>query len=259
MKSKTFYSLFLFILLISCDRHEPYPPYGGGNGGGNGGSNSGTTTTIKDATADFSYTPITPYAEQKITFNNKSTNAYSYEWDFGNGKTSKEKNPITTFDQGTWTVTFTAWNKDKSQKDRFQKTINVKAKPTKVQLTPFIINSIDYEDNEGRYWDDKSTDGPDVFFEILDSNNSEIVESKYISNVTTDKLPYTFTLSNTTLSLSGTYKIKLKDYDTWSDDVMLTYTFKPSEHLTEYPESKTLNFKEGMNGKFSLTLKFKWD
>ena len=245
--------------MVSCNPIEPYQPTTPPNGGGNNSTNNGTTTTIKDASADFSYTPITPYAGQKITFTNKSTNAYSYEWDFGNGKTSKENNPTTTFEQGTWTVTLTAWNKDKSQKDRFQKTINVKAKPTKVQLTHFIINSVDYEDSDGRYWDDKSTDGPDVYFMLYDSNNKQILKSKNITDVTPNKLPHTFTISNTYLSLSETYKIILKDYDAIIDDTMLSYSFKPSEHLTEYPESRTLNFKEGKNGKFSLTLKFKWD
>ena len=244
--------------MVACNPIEPYQPTTPSNGGGNNSTNNGTTT-IKDATADFSYTPITPYAGQKITFTNKSTNAYSYEWDFGNGKTSKETSPTTVFEQGTWTVTLTAWNKDKSQKDRFQKTINVKAKPTKVQLTHFIINSVDYEDSDGRYWDDKSTDGPDVYFMLYDSNNKQILKSKNITDVTPNKLPHTFTISNTYLSLSETYKIILKDYDAIIDDTMLSYYFKPSEHLTEYPESRTLNFKEGKNGKFSLTLKFKWN
>ena len=252
------------IALIACSPIEPddSPTQGGGNNNHNNNNNSdnGTSTQKpKDAIANFSYDPIKAYAGQEVTFTNSSSYAYYYDWDFGNGKTSKDKNPTMVFEAGTWTVSLTAWNKDKSQCDRLQKIINVKEKPKTVRLTHFIINSVDYEDSDGRYWDDYSTDGPDVFFELLDSNNKEILESKYIQDVTPNKLPYTFTVSNTTLNLSGTYKIRLKDYDTWSDDVMLTYTFKPSEHLDAYQESINLNFKEGKNGRFSLTLKFKFE
>ncbi len=260
---KKLFTLLLTAILLACtpiDPFEPTPstPNKPGNTG-SGNSNGNQTEQIKDAIANFSYDPIKAYDGQQVTFTNSSSNAYYYDWDFGNGKTSKEKNPKTTFEAGTWTVTLTAWNKDKSQHDRLQKIINIKEKPTQVQLTHVIINSVDYEDSTGRYWDDKSTDGPDVFFELLNSNNTEILESKYISNVNPDKLPHTFTVFNTKLNLSGTYIIKLKDYDTISDDLMLSYTFKPAEHLDKYQESITLNFKEGLNGKFSLTLKFQFD
>lgn len=255
---KILFFVLTAIAIIACSPIEPdRPTQGGGN---NNNSNNGTSTQKpKDAIANFSYDPIMAYAGQEVTFTNTSSYAHYYDWDFGNGKTSKEESPTMIFETGSWTVTLTAWNKDKSQRDKIQKTINIKEKPKTVQLTHFIINSVDYEDSDGRYWDDKSTDGPDVFFEFLDSNNKEILESKYISDVTPDKLPHTFTVSNTVLNLSSTYKIRLKDYDTWSDDIMLTYTFKPFEHLTEYQESININFKEGKNGRFSITLKFKFD
>jgi hypothetical protein len=43
-------------------------------------------------------------------FINTSESANSYTWDFGNGNTSTEINPIETFDQGSYTVTLTAKN-----------------------------------------------------------------------------------------------------------------------------------------------------
>ena len=262
---KILFLVLTAIAIIACSPIEPDRPTQGGGNNNNNNSNNGTSTQKpKDAIASFSYDPIKAYAGQKVTFINESSNAYFYEWDFGNGRTSKEKNPTMVFESGTWTVTLTAWNKDKSQRDKIQKTINVREKPKTVQLTHFIINSVDYEDSDGKYWDGKSTDGPDVFFVILDSNNKEILnsKSKYISDVTPDKLPHTFTISNTILNLSRTYKIILKDYEEAlldPNDVMWTYIFKPSEHLIEYQESITINSKEGLNGRFSITLKFKFD
>ena len=46
-----------------------------------------------------------------VTFTNTSTNATSYEWDFGDGTTSTEENPVHTYQQnGEYEVTLTAFN-----------------------------------------------------------------------------------------------------------------------------------------------------
>jgi len=49
-------------------------------------------------------------APLNIQFNDKSQNATSIEWDFGDGSTSDEKDPIHTFAAGNYTVTLTASN-----------------------------------------------------------------------------------------------------------------------------------------------------
>jgi len=47
----------------------------------------------------------------EVTFTNTSTNATSYEWDFGDSQTSTEENPVHTYtNDGTYTVTLTATN-----------------------------------------------------------------------------------------------------------------------------------------------------
>ncbi|XLS30809.1 PKD domain-containing protein [Flavobacteriaceae bacterium M23B6Z8] len=45
-----------------------------------------------------------------VTFINTSANADSYEWDFGDGTTSTEINPIKSFENGTYTVVLNASN-----------------------------------------------------------------------------------------------------------------------------------------------------
>ena len=70
-----------------------------------------------------SKTPIVPIAgfnysganvaPATITFVNNSTNATSYSWDFGDGTTSAELNPMHTYSTaGSYTVTLTAKNED---------------------------------------------------------------------------------------------------------------------------------------------------
>lgn len=45
----------------------------------------------------------------EVTFTNKSTNATSYEWDFGDGQTSTEQSPVHTYEAfGVYTVQLTA-------------------------------------------------------------------------------------------------------------------------------------------------------
>lgn len=66
----------------------------------------------KDPIASFQYEASTDnYLE--VTFTNYSQNATTYSWDFGDGESSTEKNPVHTFaGDGTYTVVLTASNAD---------------------------------------------------------------------------------------------------------------------------------------------------
>ena len=62
---------------------------------------------------------------RNVEFNNQSTGATAFVWDFGDGTTSALGNPSKTYDaDGTYTVTLTASNED-GQTDVFQQTIQV--------------------------------------------------------------------------------------------------------------------------------------
>lgn len=69
--------------------------------------------------------------ELTVTFTNLSTNADSYTWEFGDGQTSTEKNPIHTYaENGTYNVVLTATNKDGEAK--FSDAIIMKTAAVKV-------------------------------------------------------------------------------------------------------------------------------
>ncbi|MEM1001320.1 MAG: PKD domain-containing protein [Bacteroidota bacterium] len=61
-----------------------------------------------------------------ISFLNTSSNATSFNWDFGNGETSTFVNPVVTFENGTYDVVLTAMD-DNGNTSTFQRTyvINV--------------------------------------------------------------------------------------------------------------------------------------
>lgn len=98
-------SLFAVFTLIfavqSCSEFDKYEPLG--------------ENSIPDATppsANFTYAQGAG-AEEGIwkvySFANASTSATMYAWDFGDGNTSNEIDPVNTYPgEGTWTVTLTA-------------------------------------------------------------------------------------------------------------------------------------------------------
>jgi hypothetical protein len=79
--------------------------------GSNGCKGYSDTVLVIDATfptAGFTSTQTTGYSAQ---FTNTSSGATIYSWDFGNGNTSSQANPLFTFpDQGTYPVTLIATN-----------------------------------------------------------------------------------------------------------------------------------------------------
>ena len=76
---------------------------GGTGGGGTGG---GDDTSYPTASFTYDY-----YDNFEIDFYNESTDATSYSWSFGDGKSSTEREPYHRYSQpGTYTVTLTARN-----------------------------------------------------------------------------------------------------------------------------------------------------
>lgn len=80
--------------------------------------------------ADFSYTiSNSGNAPCQVTFTNKSLNAKGYSWDFGNGKTSTEENPVVTFDNpGLFTIKLTCTPENDVHYNQLVKTeaVNIK-------------------------------------------------------------------------------------------------------------------------------------
>lgn len=63
--------------------------------------------------ADFEFDTFEGCAPLEVNFTSTAVNADTYEWDFGDGSTSNEENPIHTYtEQGTYTVTLTVYDSD---------------------------------------------------------------------------------------------------------------------------------------------------
>lgn len=89
------------------------------------------------APVDASFTATT--SELTATFTNSSLNATSYAWDFGDGATSTEENPVHTYaEAGTYTVTLNATAPGES--DSYATEVTVAATP--------LLLPLDFEDLE---------------------------------------------------------------------------------------------------------------
>lgn len=71
-------------------------------------SDDGGAAKLPEVVAGFTFTLNNDTGT--VTFKNTSTNATKNSWNFGDGNTSSEKDPIKTFETGTYTVVLTASN-----------------------------------------------------------------------------------------------------------------------------------------------------
>jgi PKD repeat protein len=178
-----------------------------------------------------------------VTFTNTSQNATSYSWNFGDGSTSTATNPSHTFTTGgTFTVQLTATGTGGS--NTTSQTVNILAPPTKCWLKKVTITAMPFTDGSGAGWD--TYNGPDVFIEITDANNTVYQTGTTVSDVTSSMLPLIWNWSTPWQfpSLTTDYYVDLTDYDTPDPNDYIGWCgpFKMSTYTT-YPTtmSKTAN------------------
>jgi PKD repeat protein len=100
-----------------------------------------TKSSNSDPNADFTFSLSANFPPVVVVFTNNSNNASDYNWDFGNGTHSTEKNPTTTYSApGTFTVTLTASGNGKSSETRKQIIISPAPRPlVSVSSSPMSI------------------------------------------------------------------------------------------------------------------------
>ncbi|MDO7849836.1 PKD domain-containing protein [Hymenobacter sp. M29] len=120
---------------------------------------------------------------EAVVFTNTSTNAARYEWNFGNGRTSTDANPTTTYTTaGTYTVILKSYN---SENVPAVKTFQVRAGSRRLYLVS--IYALNFRDPAGLPWD--PTSGPDVTIGYS-VDGSTIVRSYTSGDLTPASLPY---------------------------------------------------------------------
>ena len=203
----------------------------------------------------------------EVTFKNQSTNAQSYSWNFGNGKTSTQKDPTITYTSaGTYSVSLVASNGDKT--DTYRQSVIVSEiqpvasfsykteHPLKVVLTNNSSNATSYQWNfgDGTTSTEKNPthryNGKGVYkITLTAKNNSK--SNTYNTNVTIEE-PTKCYLSGYVISKvpkqNEYYQIRFTDQYTFSPDnfgttawtllsnanLPKTYTFSSPKQITGF-------------------------
>ena len=114
--------------------------------------------------ANFTYTPVNPIVGQLVQFNDSSYDMdggiYIWQWDFGDGTTSNEKNPTHSYSKdGIYNVTLTVWDNDYASNSTTKQIVvtdiypphieNVTAYPNPQEINENVtISCIIYDDVE---------------------------------------------------------------------------------------------------------------
>ena len=224
------------------------------------------TYTFEKAGDDTNHAPVASFTAAadnlKVTLSNTSTDedndALTYSWNFGDGTTSTEKNPVVTYrEAGTYTISLTVTDAKGLAGTKVSKTVTVKAPAgnfaqTKTNLcyagtsNGWVFDRMTFDSTTG-YWSvDVALDGSaNQRFKVVDGcswSGSTIYGSsrtagRLAENSSTSGDEYT--------SLSGSYTLYVKDSD-------MTYQFVESGDAVMPQVSFDVKVN-GLNADFSNT------
>jgi hypothetical protein len=150
---------------------------------------------LPSTVADFSYSATNrSIAPCVVTFTNKSINANGYLWDFGNGQTSTEANPVVQFDSiGLFTVKLTCTSINNLHYDQLVKNQVINIKDPNAGLTQVFYFTTRGPDNGGVHFVDLGSPTPLIqdFVSVTlprpygittDTANSKVYVSDYSIN-----------------------------------------------------------------------------
>jgi PKD repeat protein len=147
-------------------------------------SDDSSTEPAFDATFDASR--AVAEMNERISFDNTTSGAVRYEWDFGNGQKSTTDTASTRYDNtGTYTVKLTAYNAD-NRAATTTKTVRI-GRP---YLSRLQIAAMNFLDSSGMPWDADGS-GPDMYFRLQFRVNQQTVPvtTATINDVQANSLP----------------------------------------------------------------------
>lgn len=195
--------------------------------------------------ADFTYSCGNCEVNSLVSFFNSSQNADSYNWSFGDGNTSNQKDPAHTYTrEGSYTVRLIATGKGGS--NTVEKVVVIRkpggGNPTKVLVKKVRITSYPPTTPGGSAWD--VTDAlnlPDIYFKLKDSNGNVALDARgnKINNVRASDLPISWSITPNVGLFNANQSLTVEVWDADDldpDDLMGTATFP----FSGYPSFPTM-------------------
>lgn len=191
-------------------------------------------------TPNFSSTQNGP----AVTFQNQSTNANTYQWDFGDGSMSSLENPVHLYDtNGTYTVTLKATNDCGTES--IQKTIVI-ANPPSGTLTADVVSGCAPLTVQFGVSNPANVDSYQWEF-VGGEPSSSTLQNPQVSYTSRGSYQVKLTLINS----NGTTEIVEPNFITVQDKPELSFTYLPNDLLvqfnntSEYADTYLWNFGDG--------------
>lgn len=219
---------------------------------------------------DFSTDPELIEVGKDVRFENMTTNASSYKWDFGDGRTSTDISPIIQFDEGgSYTVTLIAYTND-NQSDSLSREIDVLER----RMTALGVNSIPFVNANGEDWDDPtglpdSTKYPDFILAIGPTDDPQLerlIVTPTLVDLAPFELPIGFTLNpggDPYILTNEDWELTFIDLDPNEDpnqdpefEIMEVITFNPVLIPTSSVNEDGEGFVQISIGQYSIDLLF---
>lgn len=244
MKSNFLILVVAFLLLVSCGGggyNPPVTPNQNPNSGNNGSNNNQSTQTTSPI-ARFSYSRSHPFY---VHFTNNSTDATSFEWNFGDNTTSSEREPVHQYDgKGVYSVILTAKGNGKTN----TYTANIKIEDP----TTCYIDKVKYEivpvNNE--YYRIECTDDYWIFKELYWNTDWVLLSSA--------NLPYTYKINKKVDFTLDEYIFRLYKNSSKSGDgkEIGSWTVTPS-NIKKYFHEDNRAYNSDMTQVF--TIYYRWE
>jgi len=129
--------------------------------------------------------PASAVTYSAVTFENRSRNAGSYRWSFGDGRSSELTRPTTSYSTyRTYTTALIAFSRDGRRSDTLSQTLTVN--PGKVYLDSVFVVQYPLTDAANHPWDQDA--GPDMFWTLV-KPSGQTIRSQTLADVLPDSLP----------------------------------------------------------------------
>ncbi len=216
----------------------------------------------------FAYSKPDKLPPVEVTFTNRSLNADTYSWNFGDGSaTSTEANPKYTYTKsGTFKVTLVATGKGGSTQAEQEVFVDVPI--SKVFVSKISIDKVPNLKPDGTFWD-SGVGYPDIFITMtgpLPATTAVYTQPNPLQYI--DRIPGAFPLEHTlvdpnnapiTVELRGfdnQFSVNVADDDGTVKEPMGNVLFKMSDYTTganAYPTRVTKT-----NGTTTISLTLSW-
>ncbi len=249
---KRFYNIIgffgLLIFIVSCNDEDPLLPL---------------------PVIDFNTDPELIEVGKDVRFENITTNASSYKWDFGDGRTSTDISPTIQYDEsGTYMVTLIAYTDD-DQSDSLSREIDVQERVLKA----IQISSIPFVNSVGEDWDDPtgqpdSTKYPDFILAIGPSDDPDrVIITPILVDLAPFELPISFELNpggDPYILTNEDWELTFIDFDgvdlenvqETDFELMEVITFNPVTIPTSSVDEDGIGFIQVSLGQYSIDFLF---